>query len=44
MEVLIIVLIRSETDTGVIVLVDDRYLTKKYQGLLPGEWRDFTRI
>ncbi|OAS82717.1 MULTISPECIES: ATP-dependent DNA helicase [Metabacillus] len=37
-------LIRSETDTGVIVLVDDRFLTQKYQGLLPGEWRDFTRI
>jgi Rad3-related DNA helicase len=37
-------LIRSETDTGVIVLVDDRYLTHKYQGLLPIEWRDFNRI
>ncbi|QGQ45547.1 ATP-dependent DNA helicase [Metabacillus sediminilitoris] len=37
-------LIRSETDTGVIVLVDDRFLTQKYQGLLPMEWRDFTRI
>jgi DNA excision repair protein ERCC-2 len=37
-------LIRSETDTGVIVLVDDRFLTQKYQGLLPREWREFTRI
>ncbi|KKI91168.1 ATP-dependent helicase [Bacillus sp. SA1-12] len=37
-------LIRSETDTGVIVLVDDRYLTQKYRGLLPAEWRGFTRI
>jgi Rad3-related DNA helicase len=37
-------LIRSETDTGVIVLVDDRFLTQKYRGLLPREWRDFTRI
>ncbi|MBO1511301.1 helicase C-terminal domain-containing protein [Metabacillus bambusae] len=37
-------LIRSETDTGVIVLVDDRFLTQKYQGLLPREWRDFKRI
>jgi Rad3-related DNA helicase len=37
-------LIRSETDTGVIVLVDDRFLTQKYQGLLPMEWKDFTRI
>lgn len=34
-------LIRSETDTGTIVLVDDRFLTQKYQQLLPGEWRDF---
>ena len=37
-------LIRSETDTGVIILVDDRFLTGKYQGLLPGEWRDFNKI
>ena len=37
-------LIRSETDTGVIVLVDDRFLTPKYQSLLPDEWRDFERI
>lgn len=37
-------LIRSETDTGVIVLVDDRFLTQKYQGLLPIEWREFERI
>lgn len=37
-------LIRSETDTGVIVLVDDRFLTQKYQVLLPREWRDFDRI
>jgi Rad3-related DNA helicase len=37
-------LIRSESDTGVIVLVDDRFLTQKYQGLLPREWRDSTRI
>ncbi len=37
-------LIRSETDTGVIVLVDDRFLTPKYQRLLPDEWRDFEII
>ncbi|SOC43136.1 helicase C-terminal domain-containing protein [Ureibacillus acetophenoni] len=37
-------LIRSETDTGVIVLVDDRFLTPKYQRLLPDEWRDFEVI
>ncbi|WP_078544626.1 ATP-dependent DNA helicase [Litchfieldia alkalitelluris] len=34
-------LIRSEKDTGVIVLVDDRFLSQKYQGLLPSEWREF---
>ncbi|WP_433745645.1 ATP-dependent DNA helicase [Falsibacillus pallidus] len=34
-------LIRSETDTGTIILIDDRYLQAKYQGLLPEEWRDF---
>ncbi|MGM0900720.1 MAG: helicase C-terminal domain-containing protein [Bacillota bacterium] len=37
-------LIRSESDTGTIVLVDDRFQTKKYQQLLPVEWKDFTII
>ena len=37
-------LIRSETDTGVIVLVDDRFLSQKYQRLLPVEWREFETI
>ena len=37
-------LIRSETDTGVIVLVDDRFLTPKYQSLLPVEWKDFEKV
>ncbi|MGM0846172.1 MAG: helicase C-terminal domain-containing protein [Bacillota bacterium] len=35
-------LIRTEEDTGVIILADDRYLTPKYQDLLPEEWSDFT--
>jgi Rad3-related DNA helicase len=34
-------LIRSENDTGVIFLIDDRYLHSKYQALLPEEWKDF---
>lgn len=34
-------LIRSEDDTGTIVLVDDRFLSGKYQALLPYEWSDF---
>ncbi|WP_411334388.1 helicase C-terminal domain-containing protein [Metabacillus indicus] len=34
-------LIRSEEDTGTIVLVDDRFLTEKYQALLPDEWSSF---
>ncbi|MBS4178380.1 ATP-dependent DNA helicase [Lederbergia citrea] len=34
-------LIRSETDTGIIVLVDDRFLQAKYQKMLPVEWRDY---
>ena len=33
-------LIRSENDTGMIVLMDDRYLQAKYQTLLPDEWKD----
>lgn len=34
-------LIRSERDTGLLVLVDDRYLQLRYRRLLPEEWRDF---
>ncbi|KAF0816614.1 DinG family ATP-dependent helicase [Bacillus sp. ZZV12-4809] len=34
-------LIRSEEDTGMIVLMDDRYMQAKYQSLLPEEWKDF---
>lgn len=30
--------IRTETDTGRVLLVDDRYITNKYKSLLPGEW------
>ncbi|MCM3394436.1 ATP-dependent DNA helicase [Cytobacillus oceanisediminis] len=33
-------LIRSENDTGMIVLMDDRYLQANYQTLLPDEWKD----
>ncbi|MGG1574828.1 ATP-dependent DNA helicase [Fictibacillus sp. NRS-1165] len=35
-------LIRSESDRGTIVLVDDRFLTRQYQALLPYEWQDYT--
>ncbi|WP_254660763.1 ATP-dependent DNA helicase [Bacillus sp. FJAT-27225] len=37
-------LIRSEQDTGTIVLIDDRFLQNKYQKLLPNEWRNYTLI
>jgi Rad3-related DNA helicase len=33
--------IRSEEDRGTLVLVDDRFLTRKYVEMLPEEWRDF---
>ncbi|WLR56918.1 helicase C-terminal domain-containing protein [Mesobacillus subterraneus] len=35
-------LIRSEKDTGTIVLIDDRYLQHKYQNLLPDIWKGYT--
>ncbi|MVP01636.1 ATP-dependent DNA helicase [Paenibacillus lutrae] len=35
-------LIRTENDYGTLVLVDDRFLQKRYQALLPPEWRHFT--
>ncbi|MCZ8514221.1 ATP-dependent DNA helicase [Paenibacillus filicis] len=34
-------LIRSETDRGVLMLVDDRFLQPKYRQLLPYEWRHY---
>lgn len=37
-------LIRSEQDTGLLVLVDDRYLQPHYARLLPAEWNDRTVI
>ncbi|OIK11348.1 ATP-dependent helicase [Bacillus sp. MUM 116] len=37
-------LIRSEEDHGTIVLIDDRFLQRQYQVLLPKEWRKFTVI
>ncbi|RZT23963.1 ATP-dependent DNA helicase [Fictibacillus sp. BK138] len=33
--------IRSEEDRGTLVLVDDRFLSRKYVEMLPEEWRDF---
>ena len=35
-------LIRSEKDTGTILLIDDRYLQHKYQSLLPDVWKSYT--
>ena len=37
-------LIRSEGDTGVLRLIDDRYLTPKYRALLPEEWMPYKII
>ena len=34
-------LIRSEEDTGFILLLDDRYFQQKYRNLLPPEWQNF---
>lgn len=35
-------LIRSEKDHGTIVLIDDRFLQRQYQMLLPLEWQKYT--
>jgi Rad3-related DNA helicase len=32
--------IRTENDRGVIVLLDDRFLSKDYDGMFPREWED----
>ncbi|NHC41224.1 ATP-dependent DNA helicase [Bacillus sp. MM2020_1] len=35
-------LIRSEEDHGTIVLIDDRFLQRQYQNLMPLEWQHYT--
>jgi Rad3-related DNA helicase len=35
-------LIRSEEDSGTILLIDDRYMTPLYQSLFPSEWSHFS--
>ena len=35
--------IRTETDTGRILLIDDRYITNKYKMLLPNEWHPINK-
>ncbi|MBY0009340.1 ATP-dependent DNA helicase [Paenibacillus typhae] len=37
-------LIRSESDNGVIILADDRFLQPPYRNLLPDEWQDYLVI
>lgn len=34
-------LIRTDSDTGIIALIDDRFFQKKYQALLPYEWQHY---
>ena len=36
--------IRSETDRGAVLLIDDRYATRRYKDLFPREWSHFKRI
>lgn len=36
--------IRSHTDRGAILLIDNRYRTNKYKSLFPREWRNFKMI
>ncbi|WP_138494069.1 ATP-dependent DNA helicase [Paenibacillus pinistramenti] len=37
-------LIRTETDEGVLVLVDDRFAQEPYRSLLPEEWREYRLV
>jgi DNA excision repair protein ERCC-2 len=37
-------LIRTESDSGTITLIDDRYLHTKFQRLLPRDWQSFSII
>ncbi|PAB60576.1 ATP-dependent DNA helicase [Anaeromicrobium sediminis] len=37
-------LIRTERDKGFLLLMDDRFLTGKYQNMIPYEWKNFKLI
>lgn len=37
-------LIRTETDHGNVLLIDDRYLTNKYLRMFPKSWQNFNRF
>lgn len=36
--------IRTDTDRGVVVLIDDRYMTPQYRALFPEHWGNFCEI
>ena len=36
--------IRSEKDRGIILLIDDRFISSSYQRLFPKEWFPFQRV
>ena len=36
--------IRTETDTGVVVLIDSRYATAQYRGLFPAHWAHIKHV
>lgn len=36
--------IRTETDRGILVLLDDRYLSKTYKNLFPSHWKNIKTI
>jgi Rad3-related DNA helicase len=36
--------IRTEKDRGMVLLIDDRFLTPEYMELFPHEWKHFKRV
>ena len=36
--------IRTKDDVGVVLLIDDRFLTPKYQDLFKVEWSHYTEV
>ena len=36
--------IRTEEDTGVVALLDDRFLQENYRALFPREWRGYKTV
>ena len=36
--------IRTETDRGIVMLIDERFMEKRYKSIFPDEWKDIKKV